>query len=177
MNNTEFIVNVHIEIAKNSTIKYEFDKSLNALVCDRILHTPLIYIFNYGYIPNTLSEDNDPLDAIVLIDEELLPGSYIKCKIIGCLETEDDAGIDPKLLLCPISKIDPMYDNINDINDIPEHTLNKIKYFFQHYKDLENKNVKIGNFLSKEESIKIYNKCLLPDNDIYYTNIKKTTNE
>jgi inorganic pyrophosphatase len=177
MSNSEFVVNVHIEISKNSNIKYEFDKTLNSLICDRILHTPMTYFFNYGYIPNTLSEDNDPLDAIVLIEESLIPGSYIKCKIIGCLETEDDSGIDPKLLLCPISKIDPIYDNMNDITDVPEHTLNKIKYFFQHYKDLENKNVKIGNFLSKEESIEIYNKCLLLDDNIDYANFKKTTNE
>lgn len=153
-------VNVYIEISKNSNIKYEYDNELNGLICDRILHTPFKYIFNYGFIPNTLSEDNDTLDALVVIDDELVPGSYIKCKIIGCLETADDKGNDPKLILVPIKKVDPTYKDINNISDIPEHTTNKIRYFFEHYKDLEYKEVQIGNFLNQEDSINIYLKSV-----------------
>jgi inorganic pyrophosphatase len=154
------IINVFIEISKNSNIKYEYDNDLKSLVCDRILYTPFKYEFNYGFIPNTLSDDDDTLDAIVIMEESLIPGSYIKCKIIGCLETIDEKGNDPKLILVPIDKVDPNSQNINDINDISEHLLKKIKYFYEHYKDLENKKVTIGNFLNKEESIKIYNYCL-----------------
>lgn len=157
-NETNFInvIEVFIEISKGSNIKYEFDKEKNCLVCDRILYTPFRYIFNYGFVPNTLSLDSDPIDAVVLVDESLVPGCYIKCKIIGCLETTDAEGIDPKLILCPIDKIDPKSKNINDITDLPPMLLEQIKYFFSHYKDLENKEVQIGNFVSKEKSIQIY---------------------
>ena len=95
------------------------------------------------------------------MDDQLVPGCHIKCKIIGCLETEDSEGNDPKLILCPISKVDPTYLDINDLDDLPVLTLDKIKYFFQHYKDLENKKVTIKNFLNKDEAIKIYEKSII----------------
>ncbi len=152
----ENIVEVFIEISKGSNIKYEYDKQKNALICDRILYTPFRYIFNYGFIPNTLSLDSDPIDALVIVDESLIPGCYIKCKIIGCLETSDAEGVDPKLILCPIDKIDPKSKEINQLSDLPKIMLEQIKYFFSHYKDLENKNVEIGNFLNQEDSIEIY---------------------
>jgi inorganic pyrophosphatase len=156
----EYIIQVFIEIAKNSSIKYEYDKKLNALICDRVLHTPFKYLFNYGFIPNTLSKDGDPLDVIVLMDDELIPGCLINCKIIGCLETSDDEGEDPKIIAFPCSKVDPTYKSINDINEIYSHTLEKIKFFFTHYKDLENKKVIIGNFLNKNKAIEIYKESL-----------------
>ena len=158
--NTEYIIDVFIEISKNSHIKYEYDKERKSLICDRILHTPFKYSFNYGFVPNTLSEDKDPLDVVVLIDEELIPGCYIKCKILGYLETKDDEGNDPKLIACPISKIDPTYKLINDISNVEAHTLNKIKYFFTHYKDLENKHVDVGSFKSKEQAVQIYDESI-----------------
>jgi len=154
-------IDVFIEIARNSHIKYEYDTNLKALVCDRILHTPLKYEFNYGFIPKTLSSDGDPLDVVVIMDDELIPGCYIDCKFIGYLETEDDAGVDPKIIMCPSKKVDPTYNNINNITDLPALTLEKIKYFFQHYKDLENKKVTVGDFKSKERAIDIYNKSLV----------------
>jgi len=149
-------VNVFIEIGKNSNIKYEYDHKINALVCDRVLHTPFKYPFNYGFIPNTLSLDSDPLDVVVLMDDELVPGCQINCKIIGCLETKDDAGNDPKIITCPSNKVDPTYNSINEISDVPAHMIEKIKYFFLHYKDLENKHVQLGNTLNKQEAISIY---------------------
>jgi inorganic pyrophosphatase len=152
----ENVVEVFIEISKGSNIKYEYDKGKNTLVCDRILYTPFRYIFNYGFIPNTLSLDSDPIDAVLILDESLVPGCIIKCKIIGCLETSDSEGDDPKLILCPIDKIDPKAKNINDISDLPHMLLEQIKYFFTHYKDLENKHVSIGNFVLKEKAIQIY---------------------
>uniref|UniRef100_A0A6C0HGT9 inorganic diphosphatase n=1 Tax=viral metagenome TaxID=1070528 RepID=A0A6C0HGT9_9ZZZZ len=153
-------VNVFIEIAKGSHIKYEYDKEKRALVCDRILHTPFKYEFNYGFIPNTLSLDGDPIDAVIIMDDELVPGCYIDCKIIGYLETEDDAGVDPKLIMCPSTKVDPTYVHINDISDLPKMTLEKIRYFFMHYKDLEKKRVVVGEFKGREEAIEIYNASL-----------------
>jgi inorganic pyrophosphatase len=153
---TEFTVNVFIEISKNSHIKYEYDKNKKSLICDRILHTPFKYNFNYGFIPDTLSEDGDPIDAVIIMEDELIPGCYIDCKIIGVLETSDDKGNDPKLILCPSTKVDPTYKSYNNISDINELTKDKILYFFKHYKDLEKKSVTIGNFLDKDEAIKIF---------------------
>jgi inorganic pyrophosphatase len=180
-------VDVIIEISKGSHIKYEYDKERNMIVCDRILHTPMKYPFNYGFIPNTLSEDGDPLDVVVLMDDELVPGCVIKCKILGYLDTKDDEGNDPKIIACPIGKIDPMWRDIDDlftlesiqrINNlsnqdvnafinwaddkkfnnlnINNHTLIRIIYFFQHYKDLENKSVTVGYFYNKSQAIQIY---------------------
>ena len=148
MDSKQKVVEVFIEISKNSRIKYEYDKKRNALVCDRVLHTPFSYNFNYGF------EDGDPVDVVVLMDDELVPGSYIKCIILGCLETIDDKGDDPKLIACPCPSVDPTY-TFSDIADVSPHTIEKIKYFFQHYKDLEKKHVTIGNFLNSEQAYKI----------------------
>lgn len=153
----EVTEHVFIEISKNSHIKYEYDKNTKNIICDRVLHTPFKYLFNYGFIPNTLSLDGDPLDVVVIMDDELVPGCLIECKFIGYLETEDDAGIDPKILMCPCQKVDPTYADICDITDLPQLTLNKIKYFFQHYKDLENKTVTVGEFKGKEDAVQVYN--------------------
>jgi inorganic pyrophosphatase len=155
-------VDVIIEIAKGSHIKYEYDKVNNMLVCDRILHTPFKYPFNYGFIPNTLSEDKDPLDAVILMEDELIPGCRIRCKILGYLDTEDDAGNDPKLIVCPIDKIDPTWKDIDDLfnKKIHEHTLDKIKYFFKHYKDLEKKTVTIKEFHGSNYANKIYEESI-----------------
>jgi inorganic pyrophosphatase len=152
---------IYVEIAKNTNIKYEFDKSINALICDRVLFTPFSFPFNYGYIPNTLSGDGDPLDAIIFMEESLIPGCYIKCRIIGCLETTDDKGDDTKIILVPSKHVSPMEKNIESIKDLPEFFIDKIKYFYQHYKDLENKKVTIGKLLDKKEAIKIYEKSIL----------------
>jgi inorganic pyrophosphatase len=154
-------VDVFIEIAKNSHIKYEYNTELKALVCDRILHTPFKYEFNYGFIPNTLSQDDDPLDVVVIMDDELVPGCYVKCKFLGVLETEDDEGIDPKVIMCPCKKVDPKYNSIDSIFDLPISTREKIHYFFSHYKDLENKHVEVGNWLCKDEAIAIYRNSIV----------------
>ena len=153
-------IDVIIEISKNSHIKYEYDNETKMLKCDRILHTPFNYFFNYGFIAKTLSLDGDTLDVIVLMEDELIPGCSIQCKILGCLETKDDHGDDPKIIVCPTSKIDPTYININSISDISKHTIDKIIYFFTHYKDLENKTVQIGKILDKDGAIQIYKDCI-----------------
>ena len=161
----EIEIDVFIEIARNSHIKYEYDPNLKALVCDRILHTPLKYEFNYGFIPKTLSSDGDPLDVVVLMEDELVPGCYIKCKFLGLLETEDDHGVDPKIIMCPCTKVDPKYSGVNSIFDIPQLTREKIQYFFTHYKDLEYKRVTIGNWLGKEDAINMYFRSIVIDVD------------
>lgn len=150
---------VFVEIGRNSNIKYEYDSKLGAIICDRILSTPVKYFFNYGFIKGTKSDDGDELDAVVLIDDELLSGCFIKCKIIGCLNTSDNEGDDPKMIVVPISKVDKSYDNINSINDIEKTKKDKLKYFFTHYKDLESgKFVNVNDFVDKKEAIEIYKK-------------------
>lgn len=156
----DLYVDVFIEIAKNSHIKYEYDKEIKSLVCDRILHTPFKYEFNYGFIPKTMSLDGDPLDVVVIMEDELLPGCFIKCKFLGVLETQDDAGIDPKIIMCPCKNVDPTYNDCNSIMDIPLLTRQKIQYFFTHYKDLENKKVIVGNWLDKKDAINLYKSSL-----------------
>jgi len=152
---------VYIEISKNSNVKYEFNKELNSLVCDRILSAPFIFPFNYGFIPNTLSGDGDPLDAIVYMEEELIPGTYIKCKIIGCLETTDEKGDDKKLILVPSNNVYPLTADINSINDLPLHFLNKVIYFYSHYKELEFKKVSVGELLDRDQALIIYNNSII----------------
>ena len=152
---------VYIEISKDTNIKYELDHELNALICDRVLYTPFMFPFNYGFIPKTLSGDGDPLDAIVYMNETLVPGSYIRCRIIGALETEDEKGSDTKLILVPSKKVSPQEANIEEIKDLPNMFIEKITYFYKHYKDLEKKEVIIGKLLDKEEAINIYHKTRL----------------
>lgn len=151
-------VDVIIEISKGSHIKYEYNKENNILVCDRILHTPMKYPFNYGFIPNTLSEDGDPLDIVVIMNHELIPGCSIKCKILGYLDTKDDAGNDPKIIACPIGKIDPMWKNCETITYTCME--DEIKYFFTHYKDLENKKVEVGDFYCSELAFDVYKQSI-----------------
>jgi inorganic pyrophosphatase len=169
-NDIEYVIDVFIEIAKNGHIKYEYDKERKALICDRVLHTPLKYHFNYGFVPNTLSEDGDPIDVVVLMDDELIPGSYIQCKIIGVLETSDDKGDDPKLIAFPSKKVAPGYELFENINDLSIISRGKIKYFFQHYKDLENKKVNIGEFKGRKQAIQIYEESVKRANPIRQSN-------
>ena len=152
---------VYVEISKGTNVKYEYDHKLNALICDRILYTPFMFPFNYGFVPNTLSGDGDPIDVLIYMEQSLVPGSYIKCRIIGALETEDDKGIDTKLIAVPIKKVSPHEENIESIDDFPKIFIEKVKYFYKHYKDLENKQVIIGNFLNKKDALDILEKSKL----------------
>lgn len=151
------IILVYNEISKNSNVKYEYDHKLHALICDRVLFTPFQFPFNYGFIPNTLSGDGDPLDVIIYMDQPLIPGCYLKCRLIGGLDTSDEKGQDHKLIAVPCDKTSPMEENINSINDLPKIFIEKVKYFYKHYKDLENKQVTIGNLLDKKTAYEIYN--------------------
>ena len=153
---------VYIEISKNSHIKYEFDHELNALICDRVLPTPFYFPFNYGFIPNTLSGDGDPLDAIIYMEEDLVVNSYIKCRIIGGLETIDEKGEDTKIILVPLKKVSFTESEIETIDQLPNHFIEKVKFFYEHYKDMEpEKSVIVGKSISKEEAIDIYLKSKL----------------
>jgi len=146
---------VVVEIPQGSSIKYEVDKESGAVFVDRFLFTAMYYPFNYGFIPNTLADDGDPTDVLVISSEAVVPGSVIRCRPIGMLEMEDEAGIDTKIIAVPVSKLDRTFENIKDIKDLPEATLEKIKHFFEHYKELEKgKWVKVKDFKSVDEALK-----------------------
>jgi inorganic pyrophosphatase len=144
---------VVIEIPQGSGIKYEVDKKSGAVFVDRFLFTAMYYPFNYGFIPNTLADDGDPTDVLVISREPVVPGSLIRCRPIGMLEMEDEEGIDTKIIAVPVSKLDPTFDSIKEVKDLPEATLNKIKHFFEHYKELESgKWVKVKSFKNSNEA-------------------------
>lgn len=154
-------VKVIIEVPLNSNIKYEIDKESGAVEVDRVLFSAVHYPANYGFVANTLSDDGDPADVLVLCDYQLQAGSYIKCRLVGVLLTEDEKGGDEKLLAVPTDKIDPTYANIQDLSDVPEHTLNRIKNFFETYKMLEpNKWVKVSGFKDKAAAAEILEKAI-----------------
>jgi inorganic pyrophosphatase len=148
------VVNVVIEVPiGGEPIKYEMDKASGALFVDRFLYTPMRYPGNYGFIPNTLSGDGDPCDVIVANTRAILPGAVMSCRVIGVLRMEDEAGIDEKILCVPENKLTRRYDNVRDVEDVPEITLRQIEHFFQHYKDLEKgKWVKVLGWGNAEEA-------------------------
>jgi inorganic pyrophosphatase len=131
-------INVIIEIPMHSEpVKYEVDKDSGVLFVDRFLSTPMFYPVNYGYIPNTLSEDGDPVDVLVVTPVPLINGSVIRCRVVGMLKMTDESGVDAKLLAVPITKLTKIYETIKTYQDLPQHLLNSLEHFFTHYKDLE----------------------------------------
>ncbi|CAG4914663.1 MULTISPECIES: inorganic diphosphatase [Acidithrix] len=128
---------VVIEVPKGSKNKYEIDHETNAVWLDRVLFTPMAYPLNYGYIEGTLGEDGDPLDALLVLDAELVPGCHLKARAVGTFVMSDEKGRDIKLI-CVIDG-DPRFDHIHDIEDVSSFLKDEISHFFAHYKDLEPK--------------------------------------
>lgn len=150
-------LDVLIEIPFGSNMKYEVDKKTGLLRCDRILHTPHAYPFNYGYFPQTISGDGDEIDAVVVAKYPLIPNSLIKCRIIGALLTTDEKGADEKIICVPHESVDPEFKNIKSLADLSEHQTDKIEYFFNNYKRMEpGKFVTIRGFVDVIEAIKLY---------------------
>lgn len=147
-------VNVVVEIPMGGVpVKYEIDKESGALFVDRFLSTPMFYPANYGFIPQTLGQDGDPLDALVIGNIPVVPGAVIRCRPIGVLNMEDEAGMDEKILMVPVTKLTPYYTNIQSYDDLPEILRQQISHFFEHYKDLEkNKWVKITGWGSPDQA-------------------------
>ncbi len=147
-------INVIIEIPKDAEpVKYEVDKASGAIFVDRILSTPMRYPCNYGYVPGTLGDDGDPLDALVILPLPLVPGAVIRCKPVGMLHMTDEAGGDEKLVVVPVEKIFAGYAHIEDIGDVSGHWLERIGHFFEHYKDLEKgKWVKLDGWANAAEA-------------------------
>ena len=150
-------VDMIVEVPYRSNVKYEFDKELNLMRCDRILNTSMSYPGNYGYIPNTLSGDGDPLDILLISDYQIFPGTIVNVRIIGVLLTEDEKGKDEKIIAVPSDGVDPTYSEINNFSDLSKVTLSKIRHFFNHYKDIEkDKWVKVNGFKDRSEALQVY---------------------
>ncbi len=131
-------VNVVIEIPMNGEpIKYEVDKQSGAIFVDRFMSTAMHYPCNYGYIPATLSGDGDPVDVLVLSPVPLIPGVVVRCRPIGMLRMQDEAGSDEKILAVPVDKLTSIYRNVQSPRDLPPVEIDRITHFFEHYKDLE----------------------------------------
>src|SRR5450432_3917655 len=148
--------NVIIEIPMNADpIKYEVDKETGALFVDRFMSTAMHYPCNYGYIPHTLSGDGDPVDVLLLSPVPLISGVVVRARPVGILKMTDEAGSDEKLLAVPIDKLCNLYHRINTPDDLPTPTLDQIRHFFEHYKDLEpGKWVKVEGWFGAEEAKK-----------------------
>lgn len=131
-------VNVVIEIPANSSpVKYELDKDTNALMVDRFMSSPMFYPANYGFVPQTLADDGDPADVLVITPYPLVHNCVIKARPVGVLKMTDDGGVDAKIVAVPTVKLSPAQAHINDIDDVDELLKAQIEHFFTHYKDLE----------------------------------------
>jgi len=170
--NPSYEIDVVVEIPKDSNIKYEIDRKTGEIYVDRVLFPAMVYPCNYGFLPKTrvggdsVSGGEDPLDVFILGNYSLLPGSVIRCRPIGILLTEDQDGIDPKIIAVPLARIDATFSATADIADIPEQILTQLKHFVEHHKDLEEgKYVKVGGLKGKHdaenavsEAIDLYNR-------------------
>jgi len=150
-------LNVIIEVpVGGEPVKYEFDKASGALFVDRILHTPMRYPANYGFVPHTLSPDGDPLDALVIARSPFVPGSVVRARPIAVLNLEDEHGGDEKLVCVPDDKTFPYYSDVAEKGDLPEIVLQQIEHFFTHYKDLEKEKwVRVGKWGGADDAKRI----------------------
>jgi inorganic pyrophosphatase len=146
--------NVIIEIPSHSDpIKYEVDKETGAMFVDRFMGTAMHYPCNYGYIPQTLSEDGDPVDVLVVTPIPVISGAVISARPLGMLKMTDEAGKDSKILAVPVDKLSSMYTDVRNVHDLPKSLLDSIAHFFDHYKDLEaGKWVEIDGWVDIEEA-------------------------
>ena len=146
-----------IEISKGSKKKYELDKETGMIILDRVLYTSAHYPANYGFIPRTYAGDNDPLDVLVLCQEDIEPLSLVNCYAIGVIKMIDSDQVDEKIIAIPFQ--DPTYNTYQDISELPNHVASEIRHFFRVYKSLEGKETVVSDVLGREEAIKIIIKC------------------
>jgi inorganic pyrophosphatase len=152
------LINVLIEIPGGSKNKYEFDKDLGAFALDRVLYASVRYPYDYGFIPNTLADDGDPLDGMVIMDEPTFPGCVIPARPIGMLEMIDGGDRDEKILCVPDK--DPRYVDVKSLSDIAAHRLDEIAEFFRTYKNLEKKVTEILDWKGVEDVSTLVQKCI-----------------
>jgi inorganic pyrophosphatase len=145
-------LNAVIEIpVGGAPVKYELDKVSGAMFVDRFLHTAMFYPGNYGFIPQTLSQDGDPADVLVIAPVAVVSGAVIRCRPVGALLMEDQAGVDEKIIAVPVDDLHPFFTDIGSYLDLPKIMREQIAHFFQHYKDLEkDKWTHIGQWVDVE---------------------------
>ena len=147
-----------IEIPMGTKNKYEIDKKRNRIKLDRVLYTPMTYPAEYGYIEETLAQDDDPLDILVLASSKTFPGCIVDARVVGYLDVIDNSEKDAKIIA--VMNSDPRFSHINEISDIQEHTLREIKHFFKTYKDLQqNKIVEVYDFHDKVDALELIHTC------------------
>jgi inorganic pyrophosphatase len=147
-------VNVIVEIPQGGEpVKYELDKVSGAVFVDRFLHTAMFYPGNYGFVPHTRSEDGDPIDVLIVGPSTVVPGAVVRCRPIGALMMEDEAGPDEKIIAVPVDALHPYHTNVRSYEDLPPIMLQQIEHFFCHYKDLEpGKWVKIAHWAGPDDA-------------------------
>lgn len=145
-------ISVMIEIPKGCRNKYEYDKKRKVIKFDRMLFSAMHYPSDYGFIPKTLAQDGDPLDALVLVWEPTFPGCLIEAKPVGLFKMWDEKGPDEKILCVPI--LDPLWNHLNSLKDVPPHLLKEIEHFFAVYKDLEEKKTGVEGWEDRESAIR-----------------------
>jgi inorganic pyrophosphatase len=148
--NPPAFVNGIIEIPRGSRAKYEIDKESGLIKLDRVIYASMYYPLNYGFIPQTLGEDGDPLDIVVLTQVSVVPLCLIPSKVIGVMQMIDRGENDEKIIA--VAEQDPSVSNIDDVKDLPAHLISELRHFFENYKTLENKKVIINDFLPKEQA-------------------------
>lgn len=154
-------INVIVDIPKGCSNKYEYKEEKGYFELDRVIYSPLFFPFEYGFIPQTLSEDGDSLDVLLLTTFPTFSGCLIKARPVGVLLMEDEKGIDHKIVAVPLEKIDPHFKNIKDIEDVNEHLKEEIKVFFEDYKKLEKgKFVKIKDWGKAGKAKEIIEKAI-----------------
>lgn len=161
------LVNGIIEIPRGSRAKYEIDKESGLIKLDRVIYASMYYPLNYGFIPQTLGEDGDPLDIVVLTQVSVVPLCLIPSKVIGVMQMIDRGEADEKIIA--VAQEDPSVSGISDVNDLPPHLISELRHFFENYKTLENKKVVINDFLPREEAFKVIASSL----ELYKKMIKK----
>ncbi|MGG4395143.1 inorganic diphosphatase [Paenibacillus thiaminolyticus] len=156
---SNLVVEAFIEIPAGSQNKYEYDKEKGRFILDRVLYSPMHYPTEYGYLNDTLAEDGDPLDILVLTTFPTFPGCVIESRVIGVLVMSDDKGRDEKLLAVPTK--DPRWNEVKSLHDVPRHLLREISHFFQVYKDLENKKTTIEGWKDAEFAKNLYEQSIV----------------
>ena len=147
-----------VEISKGGKNKYELDKETGLLRLDRVLYTSTVYPANYGFIPRTYAEDNDPLDVLILCQEALMPLCLVECKPIGIMTMIDSDEMDEKIVAVPVH--DPAMLNYNDIHELPIHAAQEMKHFFEVYKNLEGKHTSVERVDGRDEAVDCIRRCL-----------------
>lgn len=157
------VVEVVVEIPAGSQNKYEVDHESGRIRLDRVLFSPFHYPTDYGYVPDTLGEDEDPIDVMVLISQPTFPGCLLRARVVGMLAMSDEKGVDNKILA--VAEDDPRFRHVQELDDVVPHTLKEISHFFEVYKTLEGKATAIGNWAARDvaektvaESVERYKK-------------------